>query len=712
VLQIVQSLKTGKLNVQSLPEPAAAPGEVLIANQSSVISAGTEKTAIELARKSLVGKALERPDHVRRVLEKLRNEGLLSTITQVRSKLEESFGLGYSSAGTVLAVGPGVRGMRPGDRVASNGPHAGVVAVPQNLCALVPENVPSEQAAYAVLAAIALNAVRLARVGLGDTVYVIGLGLVGQLAVALAKVNGCRVFGTDLDPLKCELALKMGAEAARIDLGAADVLERSRGIGADAVLIAASTPSDSPVELAAEAVRQKGRVVALGAVGLHLPRRPFYFKEAEFVVSCSYGPGRYDPEYEDRGRDYPVGHVRWTEQRNLQAVLDLLASNRLDFSPLTSHRFKIDEAEKAYSMIEEGRERYLGIVLEYPGPAKSAPVRRIERRPNAGGAAAGIAVGVLGAGNFAKNVIIPILKRDGRLRPRILCAGSGLSAGQIADKFDFEIAATDEAEVFADPATQVVFVVTRHDLHASQVLKALKAGKHVFTEKPLALTAEEVFSIDQAISGSSAILMVGFNRRFSPAAQSVRKAFQDIPSPLTVSIRMNAGSIAPDHWTQSEEEGGGRIIGEACHAIDLATFLTGSVPIRVHVESIGGPSAPKISEDQCFITLRHANGSISSIGYLAGGDRSGGKERVEVLGGGKMAIIDDFSQVTVASKGKVKTDKRWAQDKGHRAELEAFVTALVKGGASPISWEEIRSVSLASILAVRSLREGIPFDLP
>lgn len=707
MFQVVQSLKSGALSVKQLPEPAAGPGEVLIANRYSVLSAGTEKMALELARKSLVGKALERPDHVRRVLEKLRTEGLLSTISQVRSKLDESMSLGYSSAGTVLAVGRGVRGFRPGDRVASNGPHAGVVAVPKYLVASVPENVPLDLAAYGVLGAIALNGVRLAKLGLGDTAFVVGLGLIGQIAVALLKANGCRVLGTDLDPAKCELALKMGADAARPDFAAAEVLERSRGIGADAVLIAASTPSDAPVALAADAVRPKGRIVALGAVGLNLPRRPFYFKEAEFVVSCSYGPGRYDPEYEDRGHDYPAGHVRWTEQRNLQAVLDLMGSGRLDLAPLTTHRFTIDAAENAYAMIEEGKERYLGILLEFPDSAKQAAAPAAKKP-----APKELGVGVLGAGNFAKTVLLPILRKTPKLHPRVICAGSGLSAGHAAEKFDFDLAVTDEDQVVADPGVGVVFVLTRHDQHAPQILKALKQGKHVFTEKPLALTEDEIAEIDAALAGSASMLMVGFNRRFSPAAREARKLFASTSSPLTVSIRMNAGSIPAEHWTQSEEEGGGRLIGEACHAIDLATYLTGSRPVRVYADCIGGPSAPKITEDQSFITLRHANGSISSIGYLAGGDRAYGKERIEVLGGGKLAVIEDFRELTTASGGKLKSDKRWQQDKGHRAEIEAFAEALLKGGPSPIPWEELRAVSLAAILAVRSLREGIPFDLP
>jgi predicted dehydrogenase/threonine dehydrogenase-like Zn-dependent dehydrogenase len=634
----------------------------------------------------------------------------LSTIAQVRSKLDESISLGYSSAGVVMAVGKGVRNFKPGDRVASNGPHAGVVCVPQHLVAHVPPSVSADQAAYGVLGAIAINAVRLARVGLGEVVFVVGLGLVGQIAVTLLRANGCRVIGTDLDPGKCDLALKMGAEAASVDLGAAEVLDRTRGVGADAVVIAASTSSDGPVQLAAEAVRQKGRVVALGAVGLNLPRRPFYFKEAELVVSCSYGPGRYDAEYEDRSKDYPVGHVRWTEQRNLQAVLDLMGSGRVDLRPLTTHRFMIDDAQKAYALIDEPGASYLGIVLEYPEHSGSTPYTFIERR--ASKSEGSIGIGVLGAGNFAKTVLLPLLRKTNLLRPHIICSGGGLSSGQAAEKFDYEVVTTDENQVFADPAVKAVFVITRHDQHAGQVVGALKAGKHVFTEKPLALNETELADIDAAREESRGLVMVGFNRRFSPAARAVRKLFAEVSSPITVSIRMNAGPITPDHWTQSEEEGGGRIIGEACHAIDLATYLTGARPVRIYAESVGGPAAPAVTDDQCFLTLRHANGSISSIGYLAGGDRAYGKERVEVLGGGKLAVIEDFRELTTSVAGKVKTHKPWAQDKGYRAEIEAFAQALAKGGTSPIPWDEIRAVSLASILAVRSLREGMPFDVP
>jgi predicted dehydrogenase/threonine dehydrogenase-like Zn-dependent dehydrogenase len=711
--QLIQNIRSGELRVAVVPEPMVRPGHVLIANVCSVISAGTEKMVMELAKKSLLGKARERPDHVRRVLEKLRNEGFFNTVRQVLEKLDEPMTMGYSSAGVVLACGAGVQEFKPGDRVASNGPHAGVVCVPKHLCAWVPDAVPFDRAAFAVLGAIALQGVRLARLGLGDTAFVVGLGLIGQITVALLRANGCRVFGTDLDAEKCRLALRMGAEQAVAGIGARQILEWTRGLGADAVLLTASTKSDGPVSLAGESVRQKGRVVAVGAVGLNLPRRPYYFKEAEFVVSCSYGPGRYDPAYEERGHDYPAAHVRWTEQRNMQAVLDLVGAGQLDVSPLITHRFPITEAETAYQLIETGREPYVAIVLDYPAPDARPIDRRIELRASSPNGSQ-IGIGCLGAGNFARMVLLPAIQRTGNLRPRILCSASGLTAVHSGEKLGFEAATADENEVFRDASVQAVFILTRHDQHARQIIQGLRAGKHVFVEKPLALTVEELEEIELALMAApepKPVLMIGFNRRFSAAAVKVREFFDTVRGPLTVSIRFNAGTIPAEHWTQDEIIGGGRIIGEACHAIDLATFLTGSPPVRVFAESVGGPNAPAVTDDQCFITLRHANGSVSSIAYLAGGDKAFPKERVEVLGGGRLAVIDDFREVITSSGGKAKKTRGWQQDKGHREEVAAFARVLGEGGSSPISWEELRAVSLASLLAVRSIREGVALEV-
>ncbi len=711
MFKVVSDIRTGRVSVREIPEPQAPRSRILIANEISVISPGTEKMVVELARKSIIGKARERPDQVRRVIEKLKSEGLFSTIAQVLNKLDEPMSLGYSSAGTVIACGEGIHQFKPGDRVASNGPHAGVVCVSPHLCARIPDNVSFDQAAYAVLGAIALQGIRLANVGIGESVFVIGLGLVGQITTSLLKIAGCRVVGTDPEPWKCETALKMGAQAARPGISQSDVYSMTKGLGADAVMVCASTRSDEPIQLAAEAVRKKGRVVVVGAVDLKVPRRPFYFKEAELVVSCSYGPGRYDPEYEERGHDYPIGYVRWTEQRNMQAVLDLMGEGKLDLSPLTTHRFRIEEAEKAYSLIEEGKERYLGIVLEYPVYKPERPVRRIDRRTSKPPAGV-LSFGVLGAGNFARTTILPALKKIGGVYPRIICSAGGLSAHHGGEKFDFDAVTTDEDQVYNDREVKAVFVLTRHDLHAGQVIKALKAAKHVFVEKPLAITIEEIAGIEELLCENGPIVMVGFNRRFSPPAKEIRRFLSDVKGPVAVSIRFNAGSIPPDHWVQDDEIRGGRIIGEACHGIDLAVFLTGSPVVRVYAESAGGSDTPKMTDDRCFITLRHANGSISNIAYLAGGDRAYPKERVEVIGGGRVAVIEDFKEIVTTCGGKTRRSRYWSRRKGHREELEAFIRAVIEGGAWPIQWEEIRSASLAAILAVRSLREGVPFEIP
>jgi predicted dehydrogenase/NADPH:quinone reductase-like Zn-dependent oxidoreductase len=712
VRQVIQDVRSGKLVVAEVPAPLAQSGEVLIANAASVISAGTERMTIDLAKKSLLGKARERPDLVRRVLEKCRNEGVLTTFRQVRERLDTPVPMGYSSAGVVLACGAGVQYLKPGDRVASNGAHAGIVSVSKHLCAGIPAGVDFDQAAFAVLGAIALQGVRLAECELGESVLVIGLGLIGQIAVSLLAAAGCRVIGTDPDEKKCELALKMGAERARPSLGEGQIHSDTGGLGVDAVLITASTTSNAPIDLAAGAVRKKGRVVLVGVVGLSLDRRPFYFKEAEFVVSCSYGPGRYDPDYEDRGRDYPAAYVRWTEQRNIQAVLDLMSRGKLDVRPLITHRFPIEKASDAYELIESVGQPYLGVLLEYQPPQSDAPPRRSVRLASARRSDRP-AVGVLGAGNFARLVLLPALRDCRRLRLATLCTAGGLSAVTAGRSLEFEQATTDEDEIFDNPAIDAVVSITRHDLHARHVMRALDASKAVFVEKPLCLTVEELNEIEQARErlDNAPLIMVGFNRRFSQAARHVRDFFADVSAPLTVSVRFNAGAVASDHWVHDESEGGGRIVGEACHAIDLATFLVDSPSVRVFAESVGSQQATEITEDQCFITLRHANGSLSSVGYLAGGDKGFPKERIEVIGGGRIAVIDDFRTVTTSKNGRISRIKLSGQDKGHAAEIAAFAKVLCEGGPPPIPWEEIRATTLTSLLAVRSLREGMPIEV-
>ncbi len=707
--QVIQSYRSGDLQVLHVPTPRVRPGHVLIANQRSVISAGTERMARELARTSLIGKARQRPDQVKRVWQKVRSEGLVSTARQVFEKLDEPTGMGYCSAGVVLACGEGVEQFKPGDRVASNGPHAEVVCVPKHLCAQIPDGVEFEQGAFCVLGAIAVQGVRLSKLGLGDVALVIGLGLVGQLTVALLKAAGCRVLGTDLSPQRCQLAKQMGADHVEVGMSAQRAMDLSAGLGADAVLIAASTSSSAPVELAGQAVRQKGRVVAVGAVGMQLSRRDFYFKEAEFVVSCSYGPGRYDPQYEEAGHDYPAGHVRWTEQRNMQAVLQLMQQGSLDPAPLVTHRYPIEHATEAYQQIEQGEA--LGVMLEY---AEHSPTRHevSVKLPRQRAAHTGpVGVGCLGVGNFARSVLIPLLCNQPEFEPRMICSAGGVSASYTGTKRGFAEATSDENQLLTHPDVQAVFVATRHNLHAQQTAAALRQGKHVFVEKPLALSIDELRDIHTALltHPSTPVLMVGFNRRFAPATVRLKQFLADCHDPLTVSIRFNAGHVDHNHWTQNETIGGGRIIGEACHGIDLATFLCGSPVVRVFAESIGGQQVP--TDDQCFITLRHANGSISNIAYLAGGDKSFPKERIEVIGGNRIGIVDDFRRITTCRNGKTKRT-RWArQDKGHAGCVVAFAQAVRQGDVSPISWNELESTTLASLLAVRSLREGMPVEL-
>jgi predicted dehydrogenase/threonine dehydrogenase-like Zn-dependent dehydrogenase len=706
MLQISQDIRRGRAVIREQPPPVARSGTVLIANAASVISAGTEKMVIDLARKSLLGKARERPDQVRRLVEKARQEGLLSAVRAVRARLDEPITMGYASSGIVLEAGDGVQEFKPGDRVASNGPHAGVVCVPKHLCARVPDNVSFEHAAFTVLGAIALNGVRLSRATLGERVFVIGLGLVGQLTVALLKAAGCRVIGTDLDGSKCELALKMGAMLARPGLAAGDVEAVTGGLGSDAVMITASTQSNGPIDLAAAAVRKKGRVVLVGVVGLELDRRPFYFKEAEFVVACSYGPGRYDPAYEEGGHDYPAAYVRWTEQRNMDAVLNLMASGALDISPLITHRFPIEQAERAYALIERGTEPYLGIVLQYPDEERGKLQRQIalpvhtESKP-AGGK---IGIAVLGAGNFARTVLLPELKKRSEVRRVALCSASGLSATHYGPRFGFAAAASDDNETIRRDDVDAVFILTRHHLHAQQVTAALEAGKHVFCEKPLCLNESELRTIMQACNAhSQSIVAVGYNRRFAPMGRQLRDFFAGAREPLVMHYRVNAGYIPPDHWVHDPEQGGGRIIGEVCHFVHFMMFLSGTAPASVSAHKL--PNNQRYRDDNVVVTLTFPDGSSGTITYVANGDKSFSKERVEVFGGGAVAVLDDFRRLELIRAGRKQVVKsRWRQDKGHRGELNTFIAAARNGGPAPIPFRDIVAVSLTTFAINESLR--------
>lgn len=712
MFQVIQDISSGKTAVRSIPDPIAPPGHVVVGNVTSLISAGTERYVVELARKNLLAKARDRPDHVRRVLQKVKAEGLRSTAQQVMAKLDEPMPLGYSCAGVVLECGRGVQEFKPGDRVAAAGPHAGVIAIGRNLCARIPDGVTFEQAAYTCVASIGLEGVRLARVTLGERVLVIGLGLIGQICVALLKAQGCHVFGTDLDLQKLELARGFGADAVAPGSPAAEIKAFSGGQGVDAVIITAATSSNEPIELAADVARVRGRIVLVGVVGLHLPRPPFFQKELEFTVSSSLGPGRFDPSYEEKGIDYPVGQVRWTVQRNMAAILDVIAAGRLPVERLTTHRFPVERASEAYDLITSTSPEapILGVTLDYGAPPDK-PIRRLNLAPRAQ-PLGDLGVSFVGAGNFARLVMLPILSKLGGVNWRGLCTAKGMNAEHSGRKMGFAYAATDVEEIWKDSDTHAVFLATRHDLHAELVIGALRAGKNVFVEKPLCIDAAQLEAIDRCVAelGSRCpILMVGFNRRFAPATKQVRAFFEGV-NPMTVAMRFAPGYLAPNTWPQDEDIGGGRIVGEACHAIDTCTALAGSPPVRVFAESVAQIGGLETSDDQVFITLRHENGSISSVSYQAGGDRAIAPERIEVFGGGRAAIIDNWDQISLYHGGRA-TAARGGKDRGHAPEFKAFVEACRRGGTWPIPWNDLYAVSWASLMAVRSLRESMPIDL-
>ena len=707
MLQIIQEVGTGKTALREIPAPIALPGHVIVRTAASLVSAGTERYVVDLARKSLIGKACERPDHVLRVLQKIRQEGFFSTLSQVKAKLDEPMPLGYSSSGVVVECGAGVSEFKPGDRVATAGPHAGVVCVSRNLCAKIPEGLSFEQAAYTAVAAIGLQGIRLVQPTLGERVLVIGLGLIGLLCVCLLKACGCSVFGIDLDEAKTSLATKLGADAVSTRSDADAVRAFSRNAGVDAAVIAAATTSNEPIEFAADACRMKGRIVLVGVVGLNLPRPPFFQKELTFSVSSSLGPGRGDPLYEDKGIDYPLGYARWTAQRNMQAVLQMCADGKLPVERLTTHRFEIEEASKAYDLITEKRQPHVGIVIKYP-PCSEEPKRRVDlRQPRVLSGSLGISM--VGAGNFARLVMLPILK-DSAVAWRGLCTAKGINAQHSGDKMGFAFSTTDAAEIWNDPQTQAVFVATRHDLHAGLVLAALRAGKHVFVEKPLCISLPELDEIESCIrelGDRCPLLTVGFNRRFAPATAVLKDHFRNI-APLSLSYRFSPGHIPSDHWTQDMEVGGGRIVGEACHAIDTCVAIADSPPEKVYAESVAHSGDAETTDDRAVITIRHRNGSVSSISYQCGGDRAFPAERIEVFGGGRTAVIDAWDRIELWTVSRCRRSSG-RKDKGHKAEFEAFIEACRKGGAWPISWEHLHGVTWASLMAMRSRREGIPF---
>jgi predicted dehydrogenase/threonine dehydrogenase-like Zn-dependent dehydrogenase len=709
--QIVQHMQSGLTEILNAPTPVAARQSLLIRTTCSLISAGTERMLVGFGKASYLDKARQQPDKVRMVLEKVATDGLMTTIEAVQSKLSQPLPLGYCNVGVVAQVGTGVEGFQVGDRVVSNGPHADVVKVPKNLCARIPEAVDDESAAFVVVASIGLQGIRLSQPTLGEAFVVTGAGLIGLLTVQLLRAQGCRVLAIDFDESKLALARQFGAQTCNPGVGEDPVaagMALSRGVGVDGVIITASTQSNDPVTQAARMCRKRGRIVLVGVTGLELNRADFYEKELSFQVSCSYGPGRYDPNYEDKGQDYPLGFVRWTEQRNFEAVLDMLASGQLDVKPLITHRFAFEDATKAYEALTADKTG-LGMLLQYTSPAEQRMVRSVALKPAAAFAPQRPVMGFIGAGNYASRMLIPAFKAAGAQFHTIVTAG-GISGVIHGEKAGFVEASTDMAALLANPSINTVAIVTRHDTHARFVAQALQAGKHVFVEKPLAIESEGLAEVRAAYDAAQASgvqggpqVMVGFNRRFSPQVQKMKDLLAPVREPKSFIMTMNAGAIPANHWTQDNAVGGGRIIGEACHFIDLMRFLAGSPIVSVQARRMGDAPGMTITEDKASITLGFEDGSFGTIMYLANGAASFPKERVEVFAAGRVLQLDNFRKLRGYGWSGFSKMNLWKQDKGQNACAAAFLKAL-ENGIPAIAADEIFEVARVAIEIAEQLR--------
>jgi predicted dehydrogenase/threonine dehydrogenase-like Zn-dependent dehydrogenase len=709
--QLVHSMRTGVVNVVDVPPPQLAGPGVLVQSAVSLISAGTERAFIEFAKSSVVHKARSRPDLVQQVLEKVRRDGVMHTVSTVMTRLDRPMALGYSSSGTVIAAARGVDDVRVGDRVACAGAtyatHAEINYVPRNLVVPVPrrpsgEYVGFDEAAFTTIGAIALHAVRLGTPELGHRVVVIGLGVVGLLVTQILRAHGCRVFGIDVDVARCRLARTLGADDAVGPAGAESIVSRwSDALGADLVVVAAASKDSDPAALAAEIARDKGRIVSVGATGLELPRRTMYRKELSLVVSRSYGPGRYDPDYEELGHDYPRAYVRWTERENMRTFLDLVADGRVDVRPLISHRFDIERGGDAYDTLERGD--VLGILIDYANAptAALAESTRAQSRSRLGRTGAA-RISVVGAGVFARSVLLPSLSRAG-VDLRDVVAATGLSARSAAEKFGFTGFSTSPEPIWRDADCDGIVIATRHDSHAQLTIDALEAGKAVFVEKPMCVTDAELDQIERVVdalraAAQPAFVMVGFNRRFAPSVEMVRSAMAG--APVSIVYRVNAGRPAPDNWIARAP--GGRIVGELCHFVDLCAHLADSPVAEVSA------TCSAAAADDVMVSLRMVNGSMATVAYLVDGDRGASKERIEVFGGGRLATIDDFRRARITGAGRaVRCGRLLArQDKGHAAEMAAFVRAVATGAASPVSWESAVNTMRATFAIVRALESG------
>ncbi|AWA49328.1 MULTISPECIES: bi-domain-containing oxidoreductase [Acinetobacter] len=707
--QILQDMANGGTTVTEAPAPQCTSGHVLIATTTSLISAGTERMLVGFGKASLIDKARQQPEKVKMVLEKVQTDGLLTTYDAVKSKLAQPLALGYCNVGVIHEIGHGVDGLKVGDRVVSNGPHADVVKVPKNLCAKIPDQVSDEAAAFAVVASIGLQGIRLAEPTLGECFVVTGAGLIGLLTIQMLRANGCRVLAIDFDQSKLELAKQFGAEVCNPGRGEDPVatgLAFSRGLGIDGVIITASTKVSDPVTQAARMSRKRGRIILVGVTGLELNRADFYEKELSFQVSCSYGPGRYDAEYEDKGHDYPLGFVRWTEQRNFVAVLDMLAAGTLNVDPLITHRFDFEDAPQAYNVLTEDQAG-LGILLKYPSAIASRLGQNVVLKPiqvepeNA-------VVGFIGAGNYASRILIPAFKKASAQLHTIVTAG-GINGVIHGSKTGFAEASTDLNAMLQHPEINTIAIVTRHNSHASMVEKVLAAGKHVFVEKPLALHVDEIDRIEQLYQQQSTTdrysrVMVGFNRRFAPQVQKMKALLDTVKEPKSFIMTMNAGAIPADHWTQDLQIGGGRIIGEACHFIDLMRFLAGSKIVSIQARRMGETDAVQVLEDKASMTFGFEDGSFGTIFYLANGASSFPKERIEVFTAGRVLQLDNFRKLKGFGWPGFNKMNLWRQDKGQEACAAAFVESIRQGQPTPIPADEIFEVARVTLQVAEILR--------
>ena len=707
--QIVQYFNSGETRIVEAPAPEAGAGRILIRSTVSLISAGTERMLVGFGKASLLQKVRQQPERVKQVLEKVKSDGLMTTIDTVRSKLDQPVALGYCNVGEVIAVGRGVTDISVGDRVVSNGPHADIVAVNRVLCARIPDGVADDTAVFAVVASIGLQGIRLANPTLGESVVVTGVGLVGLLTVQLLRAQGCRVMAIDFDEAKLALARQFGAETCNPGKGEDPVaagMAFSRGHGVDAVIITASTSSNDPVTQAARMSRKRGRIILVGVTGLELNRADFYEKEISFQVSCSYGPGRYDPRYEEKGEDYPLPFVRWTEGRNFEAVLDMMAGGQLVTEPLVTRRFAFEDAGDAYDALTTDKSG-LGLLLAYGAPLDERMKRSVALSTSAQFTPGSARIAVIGAGNYASRVLIPAFKAA-RAGLQTVVSSGGLSGAITGGKLGFAQASTDTGAALADPVVDTVVIATRHDSHAALTADALTAGKHVFVEKPLGLTHAEIDAVEAAwkaahASGSGPQLMVGFNRRFAPQIVRMKALLEGVREPAAFAMMMNAGAIPADHWTQDLNAGGGRIIGEACHLIDLMRFLAGSPIVSITGRRMGEANGPGIVEDKASITIGFANGSFGTIMYLANGASSFPKERIEVFVAGRTLQIDNFRKMTGFNWPGFSSQSLRKQDKGQQACVERFLSG-VRNGSPAIPVDEIFEVARATIDVALQLR--------